>query len=205
VLHDGVRQDDTPMHKALREALVNALVHADYTDRASVKIVKRPDGFLFRNPGLMRVPPAAALMGGESDCRNRTLHQMFLNVGFGERAGSGLPRIKKDWPGEIRLSDGMEPYDQSRLEMLLPKELPEGRDVEKGVEKSSYESSYESSQKTDGKILALLSQNPALSAKQLGERLHISSRAVQKQLASLKGQGRLRRIGPDKGGHWEVL
>jgi ATP-dependent DNA helicase RecG len=55
-LKGDVRQDDTPVHRALREALVNTLVHADYTGRASVLVVKQPPGFIFRNPGRMRVP-----------------------------------------------------------------------------------------------------------------------------------------------------
>jgi len=63
VLKGGFRQGDTPLHQALREALVNTLVHANYSDRASVRITKRPSGFEFRNPGLMRVPAKAALHG----------------------------------------------------------------------------------------------------------------------------------------------
>lgn len=78
---------------ALREALANVLVHADYSDRASVLVVKRPDMFGFRNPGLMRIPPEVAIRGGEHDCRNRTLHKMFRLVGIGEQAGSGIPKI----------------------------------------------------------------------------------------------------------------
>jgi predicted HTH transcriptional regulator len=73
------RQDDTSLHRALREALVNTLVHADYTDRASILVVKDPAGFVFRNPGVMRVPAEQALRGGESDCRNRTLHKSQMN------------------------------------------------------------------------------------------------------------------------------
>lgn len=96
-LEDGVRRDDTPIHKALREALVNTLVHADYTGRSSVQVIKQPDMFSFRNPGNMRVPVEQALQGGESDCRNRTLHQLFLMIGIGERAGSGIPTILKGW------------------------------------------------------------------------------------------------------------
>ena len=38
----GVRQPFGPVHEALQEALVNALIHADYTGRASVLVVKRP-------------------------------------------------------------------------------------------------------------------------------------------------------------------
>ncbi|MDB6138785.1 MAG: hypothetical protein JWO94_1857 [Verrucomicrobiaceae bacterium] len=96
-LEKGERKDETPVHEALREALANVLVHADYSDRASVLVVKRPDMFGFRNPGLMRIPVEVALKGGEADCRNRTLHQMFRFVGVGEQAGTGIPRILDSW------------------------------------------------------------------------------------------------------------
>ena len=96
-LKDGQRQDDTPVHVALREALVNTLVHADYTGRVSVLVVKRPDMFGFRNPGLLRLPVEQVIRGGESDCRNRILHQMFLLIGLGERGGSGMPKIYSGW------------------------------------------------------------------------------------------------------------
>src|SRR5690606_12072620 len=47
--------------------------------------------------GTMRVPISIAKVGGESDCRNKYLHQMFLMIGLGERAGSGLPKIISGW------------------------------------------------------------------------------------------------------------
>ncbi|EPX9364577.1 AlbA family DNA-binding domain-containing protein, partial [Aeromonas veronii] len=84
-LVEGQRKSDTPVHIALREALVNCLVHADYSERASVLVVKRPDMYGFRNPGLMRIPLEDVIAGGNTDCRNRLLHQMFLLIGLGER------------------------------------------------------------------------------------------------------------------------
>lgn len=99
-LKDGQRVDDTPVHEALREALANTLIHADYSGRASVLVVKRPDMFGFRNPGLMRVPPERAVLGGTSDCRNRRLQTMFQLVGYGDHAGSGLPKIYHNWAGQ---------------------------------------------------------------------------------------------------------
>ena len=96
-LENGQRKTDTPIHTALREALVNTLVHADYTERVSVLVVKRPDLFGFRNPGLMRIQLEDVITGGISDCRNRLLHQMFLLIGLGERAGSGIPKIYSGW------------------------------------------------------------------------------------------------------------
>ncbi|MEP2090824.1 MULTISPECIES: ATP-binding protein [Pseudomonadota] len=117
------RRDETPVHIALREALANVLVHADYSDRASILVVKRPDMFGFRNPGLMRVPVDLALKGGESDCRNRTLHQMFRLVGVGEQAGSGVPKILQGWETQHwnppNLHEKSEPYDQTLLELRM--------------------------------------------------------------------------------------
>lgn len=96
-LEEGQRRTDTPVHIALREALVNTLVHADFSDRVSILVVKRPDMFGFRNPGMMRLPLEDVIAGGLSDCRNRLLHQMFLLIGLGERAGSGMPKIFSGW------------------------------------------------------------------------------------------------------------
>ena len=96
-LQDGQRTEDTPVHEALREALANTLIHADFTGRVSVLVVKRPDMFGFRNPGLMRISPELAVQGGNSDCRNRRLQTMFQLVGYGDHAGSGIPKIYSNW------------------------------------------------------------------------------------------------------------
>ncbi len=129
-LKDGQRKEDTPVHVALREALVNTLVHADYSGRVSILVVKRPDMFGFRNPGGMRVPLEQAVRGGESDCRNRLMHQMFLMIGLGERMGSGVPRIYSGWASlhwrPPALYEKDEP-EQTLLELrmldLLPKDV----------------------------------------------------------------------------------
>lgn len=98
---DGIfRRDDTPVHQAIREALVNTLVHADYNDRLSVLITKYPNRFVFRNPGLMRIPLEIATQGGYSDCRNRTLHQMFRLIRIGEQIGSGIPKVINSWKNQ---------------------------------------------------------------------------------------------------------
>ncbi len=128
-LEGDQRLDDTLVHKALREALVNCLVHADYTGRASVLVVKRPDMFGFRNPGLMRVPLDIAINGGESDCRNRLLHDMFRYIGLGESAGSGLPKIYQGWSSQHwrdpMLREKLEPSDQTLLELHTLSLVPE--------------------------------------------------------------------------------
>ena len=99
-LNQDQRVDDTPVHEAIRESFINALVHADYTGHSSILVVKRPDMFGFRNPGLMRIPIDIAIKGGESDCRNRTIQKMFTLIGYSERAGSGIPKIYSGWDSQ---------------------------------------------------------------------------------------------------------
>jgi Fic family protein len=86
------------------------------------------------------------------------------------------------------------PFIEFMLQALLD---AMGETLAAGSEKGSEESSE--------KILALLRNDPRLPARVLAERLGISSRAVEKQIAKLREHGRLRRIGPAKGGHWEVM
>ena len=63
----------------------------------------------------------------------------------------------------------------------------------------------ESSEKTSEIILSMLKENPKLSAKKLSEKIGITSRAVEKQLANLVQKGIIKREGSPKGGHWEIL
>lgn len=128
-LHDGQRIEDTPVHEALREALVNTLIHADYSGRAPILVVKRPDLFGFRNPGHMRIPAKDAISGGTSDCRNRRIQTMFQLVGYGDHAGSGMPKIYHNWAEEsLRrpiLVEKAEP-EQTILELHNSTLLPVG-------------------------------------------------------------------------------
>ena len=195
-LQGDKRVDDTPIHQALREALVNTLVHADYSDRASVRVIKRPSGFEFRNPGALRVPVAQALKGGESDCRNRTLQQMFLMINLGERAGSGLPRILTSWQSEgrlLKMRELFEPYDQSLLTMDWALETVSGKMSGKMSGKPTLE------------ILGLIKQDSSLTVSELAITLELSERTIERAIQSLRADGRLERIGPSKGGFWKVL
>ncbi len=47
--------------------------------------------------------------------------------------------------------------------------------------------------------------NPEVTQTDMARALSISRQAVQKHIAKLKSAGRIRRVGPDNGGHWEVV
>ena len=61
------------------------------------------------------------------------------------------------------------------------------------------------SEKSSEKIVRLMREMPLITAQDLAEEIGISRRAVEKSIVKLKASGRIRRVGPDKGGHWKVL
>jgi ATP-dependent DNA helicase RecG len=51
----------------------------------------------------------------------------------------------------------------------------------------------------------MILENPQISTAKMGELLGISKRAVLKQTKNLQDQDKLKRIGPARGGHWEII
>jgi len=72
------------------------------------------------------------------------------------------------------------------------------------TEPSSGKSSVKTPVKTPVKILQLLEERPELSLAELAVLIGKSVSAIERASAKLVKAGKLRRIGPDKGGHWEV-
>ncbi|MDP2866281.1 MAG: ATP-binding protein, partial [Elusimicrobiota bacterium] len=91
------RLEQTPAHEALREALVNMLVHADYAESAALLIKASPRQFIFRNPGFSRVSEDDLLTGDRSDPRNPVLLRMFRHIFLADEAGTGFPKILSIW------------------------------------------------------------------------------------------------------------
>ena len=94
------RDDDTPVHKALREVLANALIHADYHGRRGIVIDKYPKRLEVSNPGTLRMSKSVAIAGGTSDARNGKIFNIFSLVRIGERSGMGLSSLYGVWEKE---------------------------------------------------------------------------------------------------------
>lgn len=95
------RIDETPVHKAVREAFVNLVIHADYLlDAGTLKVIKRADRLEFTNPGILKLPIEDIFQGGNSKPRNPRMQTMLRLIGFGDNAGSGFPAILSAWKSE---------------------------------------------------------------------------------------------------------
>lgn len=106
--------------KALREALANSIINADYYGSGGIKVVKEPDVITFSNPGGFRIDVEAAKTGGVSDPRNAALKRMFNLIDVGQGSGSGIPNIYAVWkklglpPPQIT-----ESFDPERITLSL--------------------------------------------------------------------------------------
>ena len=123
-VENGRRIDDTPVHTALREALANCLVNADYYGYQGLVIIKKHDRITFSNPGAFRIEIDVAKSGGVSDPRNSAMLKMFNLIDIGERAGSGIPNIYDVWKNqgwkEPIIIEGFEP-ERITLDLSIEK------------------------------------------------------------------------------------
>ena len=75
---------------------------------------------------------------------------------------------------------------------------------EKGIEKGSA-SGEKGREKSREKILDIIRENTRITMNELAEKTGLSIKGIEKNIRLLKKEKVLRRIGPDKGGHWEVI
>jgi predicted HTH transcriptional regulator len=120
------RDDDTPVHKALREVLANALIHADYHGRRGIVIDKYPKRLEVSNPGTLRMSKSVAIAGGTSDARNGKIFNIFSLVRIGERSGMGLSSLYGVWEKEKFAEPSIiESYEPDRTKVIVEFESDE--------------------------------------------------------------------------------
>jgi ATP-dependent DNA helicase RecG len=118
---DLFRRDETLVHEAIREALVNALIHADYRGQGGIVVEKYRHRIELSNPGSLLLSLEQVWAGGVSECRNKSLQTMFLMIGGGEKAGSGIDKIRQGWKAQHwRLPIIRERVQPDRVVVVLP-------------------------------------------------------------------------------------
>ena len=142
---------------------------------------------------------------------------MFRMVGYGENIGSGFPLILDAWKqsgwGESKLENKID-LDEVELDLPLRKitrdDSAESKekshlDEEKSNEKSREKSNEKGREKSKEKIISIIRDNPKVTQFELSNILNVSEKAIEKHIKKLREIGIIRRVGPDKGGHWEVI
>lgn len=205
------------------ELLVNALVHRDYMVSAPIRLFVFDNRIEIVSPGhLPNNLTVEKIRAGNSNIRNPILVS-YVAKGLMpyHGIGSGIQRALAAWPRiEFRNDhDGCLFVATVRREEDASNDLTESvttQKVDEATQKTTQEP-VSTTQKTTQihemgdtgtaeRILAALKQHPKASRAALSEILgNITADGVKYHLERLQAAGRLRRIGPDKGGHWEVV
>ena len=179
------------------ELLVNALIHRDYLIEAPIRLFVFRERIEIVSPGhLPNHLTVEKIRAGNSNIRNPILASYAAKGILPYHGiGSGIKRALADWP-DIAFTDDRDGCLFTATVRRKIIHAPSG---------SSSKSSEKSSEKTAIGILQIVAQRPDMTIAELAAILKLTTRAVEKQLAALKKQNRLRRVGPDKGGHWEII
>ena len=187
---------------ALREAVVNAIVHRNYTiNGTSIYVRIFDDRVEIENPGGLPNGITKRDFAKSSVRRNPIIADLFNRMGKGERMGSGIDRMRN----LMRDAGLKEPV----FEMDEFFRVTFYRDPRYSLKADSFEKVRATREKTRGntreKIIRSLKANPEITMERLAEIVGISSKGVEWQINKLKEDGVVRRIGPAKGGHWEIV
>ena len=198
---------------AIREALINAYVHRDYSNFGrNIKVAVYDDLVNIVSPGgLPNGLTEADLLQGRSEIRNRVLARVFRELGYIEHWGSGLQRIKQMCEAEnLPTPEFMETGDFFDVKLYRPVIELESGAIGGAIDHLSgaiedLGGAIEANQLTERQqeILVLIRRNPKVSYRSLAEQLGINQSALQKHLNHLKDAGWLERVGGTRG-YWVI-
>ena len=193
------RIDDTPVHKAVREALTNLIIHCDYMITGILKVEQYDDRFVFSNPGSLKIPVMDIFAGGHSNARNPKMQTMFRMIGFGDNIGSGFPTILSAWKKENwRQPCLVERPELHLVELTLTMTSLISDDCHKALQ-DIYGDDYNALTKEEQLVLATALTEESTSNYRMQQLLGKNSLEVGKILYALVGKDMLI---PDNKGRW---
>ena len=210
------RIDDTPVHKALREALANCLVNTDFFVPRGVVIRKDANSITIENPGYIRTGKDQMLKGGISDPRNKALMKMFNMIGIGERAGSGVPDIFAVWESQgWKAPEVEEQYNPDRTILKLSfekKATMGGENLTQDTTQATQGSSPGSAEIPETQdlsmlelaIISLMKEKPTISQTTMATSLNVNTNTLKYHVLKLKEKGIIERTGSSQKGRWIV-
>jgi ATP-dependent DNA helicase RecG len=206
IAYEGLTRTETYDYPedALREALLNALIHKDYTSGSPIQISVYADTLMIYNSG--ELPQNWTIdnfkVKHKSEPANPDIANAFFRAGYIEVWGRGTLNIL-DFCKKAGLPEPEFEYDSGVTTIFKIRES-QGiieKDLEKDLEKDNSEMLIGS----EKKIFQAITKNPKITNQELSGLIGINPRNIRKNIEKLKQKKMLKRIGPDRGGHWEIV
>jgi len=193
--------------EALREAVVNAIMHRDYFETgANVQVDIFDDRIAISNIGSLIKPLTKEKLGKLAVRRNPLIADLFHRIGYVEKMGTGLKRIKDECKKQgTKLDIETNGYFIITFKpsavittQKIPRKHPEN--TQKIPRKYPEELTL-----IQVNILESLARDNRLTRGRLAKRLKLSPDTIKENIKKLREKGLLKRVGPDKGGYWKVM
>ncbi len=236
IAYEGITRTETYDYpeKALREAVLNAIIHKDYSSNVPVQISVYDRWLMIYNSG--RLPEGWTLetlkQKHSSVPANPDIARVFFRAGYIENWGRGIKDMLKYCTGaglpepfykemgtglalvfeqEKGVADFSYNSVNGKEKDLMNSEQNSNKDKQEVFEKfrNDFGTISERFRNDFGtielQILAEIQNNPNVTAEKIAEKINKTPRTVENYLANLKMKGILKRVGPKLGGHWQIL
>ena len=194
---------------ALREILYNAICHKDYFG-PQIQMRIWDHHVEIWNDGELpaAITPENIENAHASYPRNKNVAFAFYKAGFIESWGRGWQKICDGFQAaglpkpiiESKQGGVLVTFQRNNVNL----KMTDGTNIDdkNGVSESTLKSTLKSTPK---RIVELIEENPNITIDNVAELLQMNRRGILKHFKNLQQKGIIRRVGPDKGGHWELL
>ena len=190
-----LRRKEIPEYpiEAVREAILNAVMHRNYFEEgANVQVDIFDDRLTITNIGGLIKPLTKEKLGTLAVRRNPLIADLFHRIHFVEKMGTGIKRIREECKKHGNVKFEIETNGYFIAKFKLKKTTPQ---VTPQVELTDLEK----------KILKQIKENPKISRAELAKKLDISPDTVKEYLNKLKSKGSIKRMGKTSAGYWEIV
>ncbi len=194
-----------------REAVVNALIHNDWTDgNGPLLLVFNNRIEIVSNGTLTGKQTVSGFFNGISVPRNRKLAEIFLQLHISERSGRGVPVITSVYGRKaFSINDNSIvvtiPYDRVDVTSARPQNDTVSYITDPLIREEESVQEMAGLNETRRRILDEMRKNPGITMKELAYLFNMSDTALENNISYLKKYGFLERSGSRRKGSWKVL
>ena len=203
---------------ALRELVMNAIMHRDYRGNAPIKLYQFPDRIEITNPGGLYGKARPENFPNENDYRNPIVAECMRTLGYVNMFNHGIKRVQQEL---VENGNGTAVFSIDRITVFsaLVKgdslrdangfvlEIPED-DRPLGTNGNIHVTENVTEENvTENRLSFIIGEirsNRFVTIAELAQKLHVNRMTVRRDMEKLRQNNVVRRVGPDKGGHWEV-
>lgn len=195
---------DTPLwnERAVRELVINAIVHNDYFNEVPPKFELFSDRLEITSTGTLPDDMSQEdFFNGVSNPRNKELMRVFRDVELVESLGTGLQRVLKSYGRECFI------FMDHFIRVVIPYAwLPNNEEstLQKGLQKG-LQNLTKALTPIQESILAMVIADPTITTTHMATALRVSRQTISENIAVLKELNFLRRKDGRKNGSWEAI